>query len=140
MSMLNLLASAARTTSSTAVLGLDFSRVRAAIFLLDVTVDESTAADKLNVFVQSSIDDGATYDDFIHFTEHAGNAGAKKYLATWYRDVTPESEMRQPADAALAAGVLQGPVGDKLRLKWVVTDDSLAASFTFSVSVRPIVN
>lgn len=136
MSARTLLASAARTASSNGgALSLDFSRVRGALFVLTVTAAAADAADTLDVFVQHTWD-GTNFDDFVHFTQVLGNGGAKTYLAQWRRDVSPESELRAPADATLAAGVLQGgPVGDDLRLKWLIVDSGDAdQSFTFSVT------
>jgi len=136
MSVATLLASAARTSSGTAAISLtrDFSEAISAALLLDVTVDESTAADRLNVYVQHSLDGGTTYDDIGHFTEHAGNGGAKQYRMQWVRDITPTDPERLIAAASLGAGVVQaGPVGPDWRIQWAVTDDSGSASFTFSV-------
>lgn len=97
------------------------------------------ATDTLDVYVQHSPDGGTTYDDFVHFTQVLGNGGAKKYIATWFRDMAPETEMKAPADASLAAGVLQGPIGSTLRVKWVVVDSGNAdQSFTFKVEANPV--
>ena len=139
--MLELLASAARASSGTSVLTKPPSpeRLAGGIFLLNVTVAATDAGDTLDVYIQQSIDEGTTYDDFIHFTQVLGNGGAKKHLAEWLAGVTVESEMHAPQDAALAAGVKQGPVGGLWRIKWVVVDGGAAnASFTFTVGMEPI--
>jgi len=107
-----------------------------ATFLLSVTAAATEAADKLNVYVQSSADGGTTYDDFIHFTEVAGNGGAVKHIAIVNFRASPTSSLHTPNDAALSAGVNQGPVANDWRVKWVVTDASTDnASFTFSISM-----
>lgn len=138
--MIALLASAARTESAAgSAVNFDFSRLRAAIFLLTVSAAATDAGDLLDVWLQHSPDGGTTYDDFIRFTQVAGNGGAKKYLATWIRDYTPESEMRAPQDAAIAAGVVQGPIGPTVRPKWAITDGGADnASFTFKLDMVPI--
>lgn len=143
MAAKTLVASAARTESGNSGSLTPFRAdrgIKALIFLLTVSAAATESGDTLDVYVQHSPDDGTTWDDFIHFTQVLGNGGAKKFIATWYRDVTPESELKAPADAALAAGVLQGPISQALRVKWVIVDTSTAnASFTFSVSVQLIV-
>jgi hypothetical protein len=138
--MLTLLASAARTESGTSVVNEALSRTLAeaarALFLLEVTAAATAAGDTLNVFIQSSID-GTVWDDFVHFTEVVGDAGAKKYTASWSALLTPTTAMGAPADGALAAGVKQGSVGTQFRVKWTVVDATTDdASFTFSLKAQ----
>jgi len=131
-----LLASAARTASGTAVLTGDMTLLDAAAFLLDVTAAATEVDDTLDVYLQHSPDDGTNYDDFIHFTQILGNGGVKQIIAEWSGEQVVESEIHALADAALAAGVLQGPKSGKWRLKWVIVNPGGgAASFTFSVSM-----
>ena len=135
MAVATLLASATRTSNGAAVISLsrDFADAVSGAFMLDVTTDESTAADKLNVYLQHSLD-GYFYDDVGHFTEHDGNGGAKQYRLQWVRDVTPTDSERLIAAASLSESVVQmGPVGPHWRVQWVITDDSGSASFGFSV-------
>jgi hypothetical protein len=142
MSAQTLVASAARTESGNSGALTPFRStlgVKALILQLTVSAAATESGDLLDVYVQHSPDDGTTWDDFIHFTQVLGNGGAKKFIATWMRDVTPESELKAPADASLAAGVLQGPISPMLRVKWVLVDASTDnASFTFSVTAQPI--
>lgn len=135
--MLTLVASAARTADGnsgplTPVRHPEL--LRSARFLLDVTAAATDVGDTLDVYVQQTYD-GTNYTDLAHFTQVLGNGGAKKYIAEWFRDLTPESEMRAPADASMAAGVLQGgKIGTAIRVKWVIVDAGTAnVSFTFSV-------
>jgi hypothetical protein len=131
-----LVTSAARTASGTQAVTIPAPNLYdAAVFLLSVSAAATDAIDTLDVYLQSSPDGGTTWDDFAHFTQVLGNGGVKKYLATWSQFVTAESEMKAPADAALAAGVLQGPVSSTWRVKWVVVDANANASFTFSVTM-----
>lgn len=136
--METLLASAARTSSSTAAVTIsNLQLVRSLVVQLDVTAAATDVGDLLDVYLQHSVD-GTNYDDFIHFTQVLGNGGAKKYLAHWHRDVTPTTAQHAPNDGALAAGVAQGPVGcSAWRVKWVVVDAGTDdASFTFSVKAQ----
>ncbi len=141
-----LVSSAARTSSSTASVELGESyAIEAAVFQLAVTAAATDVDDTLDVYVQQSVDGGTTWDDFVHFTQVLGNGGAKVFLASWQRQVAPESELKAPADAALAAGVLQGPVSPQWRVKWVVVDSNGVGgpadgdvSFTFSVTAQTL--
>lgn len=140
---LSLVASAARTSSNNSgaltPFGQKVGRLKAALFFLSVTAAATESSDTLDVYVQHSPDDGTTWDDFIHFTQVLGNGGAKKFIASWTRDVTPESELKAPADGSLAAGVLQGPIAPTIRVKWVIVDSGTQnASFTFSLVVSPV--
>ena len=143
MAVLTLVSSAARTASGNSgtltPFGSKVGKLKAALYFLSVTAVATDAGDTLDVYVQHTPDDGTTWDDFIHFTQVLGNGGAKKFIATWLRDVTPESEIKAPADASLAAGVLQGPITPLIRVKWVIVDASTQnASFTFSLVVTPV--
>ena len=136
---ISLLSSEARTLSSERVIPGSFGNILAGSFLLVVSAAATEAADTLDVYVQSSADGGNYYDDFIHFTQVLGNVGAGlpvKTQAFWNALMAPEAELAALADASMAAGVKQGPVGDKWRVKWVIAGDVpvLNASFTFSVS------
>ena len=134
-----ILPSAARTTSGTFVLPSSFGNVAAACFGLIVSAAATDAGDTLDVYVQHSPDGGTTWDDFIHFTQVLGNGGAKAFIAQWNALASPESELHVPSDAAMAAGVLQGPVGNTVRIKWVIVNAGAAnQSFTFSVSLDAV--
>lgn len=142
MNMITLLASAARLVSGTGAVANvpNVSLLRGGLFVLDVTAAASLAGDTLDVYVQSSYDDGTTWDDFVHFTQVLGNGGAKKIRAKWLRDLVPTTPMGLLKDATLAVGVEQGPVFPLLRIKYVVVDGTGTHSFTFSVGMVPIKN
>ena len=143
MSMTTLLASAARTASGNSgalptTLVDNPELIRSARFLLKVTAAATEAGDTLDVYVQSSYDE-TNYDDVVHFTQVLGNGGAKTFIAEWQRDVSPESELHAPQDAAIAAGVIQGgKLAAPLRIKWVIVDVATFGnqSFTFSVQAE----
>lgn len=113
--------------------------IRTAEFLLNVTAAATAAGDTLDVYIQSSIDGGTTWDDFVHFTQVLGNGGAKKFIAVWERDLSPTSAVHAPQDAAIAAGVQQGPIGPTWRVKWVIVSAS-SPQFTFTVSAQAVVS
>ena len=134
--MQELLGSAARTTTGAVevanVGNLDL--VESAVVILDVTAAATLAGDTLNLRIQSAIDDAAGaiigWDDFISFTQVLGNGGAKRFAAQWRRDTLPEQELHPVVVDTLAAGVMQGPVGKRWRLSWVIAG---TGSFTFRV-------
>lgn len=129
-----LLESAARTETGTASSSVRMPVMQAAAFVLDVTADESTANDTIDVFVQTKID-GTNWVDVVHFTQHAGNAGAKRYTAKLTSHLaTTEFEN----GTALGAAAVRHLIGDEWRVRWDVTDDSESASFTFSVAACPM--
>ena len=102
-------------------------------FLLNVTAAGSVAGDTLDVYIQASADNGTTWDDFVHFTQVLGNGGAKKFLARWQGMIAPTTALAAPQDVAMAAGVAQGPHGNRWRTKWVIVNGGGTHSFTFSV-------
>ena len=130
---ITLAASAARTTTgSGSEVRLD-KGVRSFQFVLDVTVDESTAADKLDVYIQTKVDD-TNWVDVVHFTQHDGNTGAARYFAKICADVATSAFANS---AALAEANVRNFFGPAWRVRWAVTDDSGNASFTFSVTLCP---
>jgi hypothetical protein len=130
-----LLAAAARTSSGTSVVSSTFEEYTEALFLLNVTAAATEVDDTLDVYLQKTADNGTTWDDFVHFTQVLGNGGAKKFIAEWTSKATPESEMHAAQDGTMAVGVAQGPLGKKIRVKWVIVDPGGgAASFTFTVT------
>lgn len=130
-----LLASAARVASGTAVLpdpvAYELARCNRIAFLLNVTALGVGVGDTLNVYVQSTIDGGTTYNDFVSFTQVLGNGGVKKFEADWNGLQGPTTPLGAPADGALSAGVKQGPIGSGLRVKWTIAGGT--ATFTFSL-------
>ncbi len=137
--MQTLVASAAQSTSgNSGALNQHFELLSAAVFVLDVTAAASAAGDTLDVYVQHSWDEGASWDDFVHFTQVLGNGGAKKFLAFWSLfGGAPTTPLKAPQDGALAAGVQQGPVAATWRVKWVIAGAG-SHTFTFSVGVQQI--
>lgn len=131
---LAILASAARTVSGNSGA---LTNCRPAAFLggefqLAVTAAAAAAGDTLNVYVQSSTDNGTTWDDFVSFTQVLGNGGVKNFDAGWTSLAGAPAAMHALQDAALTAGnVQQGPNGDLWRVKWVIGGAS--PNFTFAV-------
>jgi hypothetical protein len=132
--------SGAQNASGTSAVFTSHTEVlTAAIYVLDVTAAGSLVGDTLNVYVQHSWDDGTSWDDFVSYTQVLGNGGAKKFLAFWaLYGTAPSTPIKAPQDGALTAGtVQQGPVGNQLRVKWVIAGGG-THTFTFSVGLQQI--
>jgi hypothetical protein len=126
-----LLPSAARAVSGTQALKADFTEIQTGIFQLTVSAAAAAAGDTLNVYIQHSVDAGATWDDFVSYTQVLGNGGTKKFLAYWSRTAARTTLMAAPSDGALAAGVAQGPIGPMMQIKWVIAGST--PNFTFKI-------
>jgi hypothetical protein len=101
-------------------------------YQLTVSAAATAAGDLLDVYVQSTLDGGTTWDDVLRFTQVLGNGGAKKFIARPQFTVAATAALAAPQDAAIAAGVVVGPKARTQRVKYVVTSAS-APSFTFAV-------
>lgn len=131
---LALLPSAARTVSgnSGVLANCKPERFSGGYFQLAVTAAAAAAGDTLNVYVQSSTDNGTTWDDFASFTQILGNGGVKNFAAGWTAVATAPAAAHAVQDGVLAAGsVQQGPNGDLWRIKWVM--GGAGPNFTFAV-------
>jgi hypothetical protein len=109
-------------------------------FTLIVTAAATDAADTMDLKIQHShnSDDivSSAWDDFVYFTQLAGNGGVKQYIAQWTRAVSPETEMtNRPSTSTISAGdVLQGPIGPDLRVVATLVDSGDAnTSYTWKL-------
>lgn len=127
-----LAASAARTASGasddTGEIGPFNSRRATGLTIqLDVTADANPGT--LDVWVQTTVDDGTEWDDIAHFTQMGGTGTRYVNISTIAAGGTTD---HAKGDAAMAANtVRQGPIGSRLRAKWTIA--GAGASFTFSV-------
>lgn len=125
-----LLASAARTADGTGDAAV-LDGFEVLLFQLDVTAAANAAGDKLNVYVQTTID-GTNWIDALHFTEILGNGGAKRFIAKLSASLAmTEFE----TGTALGAAASRNLIGSRWRIRWAVTSAD-APSFTFSVKVN----
>jgi hypothetical protein len=140
MAITELLASEARTASDVSSEMPISNNNTGIMFLLTVTNKATEVGDTLDVYIQDSIDDGTTWDDVVHFTQQLGNGtDAEKSLAIVSKNISPESELHTPQDAGMGVGVRQGPIGPRVRVKWVIADSGTDnASFTFGVGMRQL--
>lgn len=97
-------------------------------FQLEVTATLTDATDTLDVFVQTTVD-GTNWIDVVHFTQIAGDGGAKRYLA---KIVTGNTQAAFENATALAASAVRNLSGNSYRVRWDIVSGNLP-SFTFSV-------
>lgn len=98
--------------------GLDPSRIGAMALQLNVTTAVGSSP-TFNVYLQHSLDGGSTWADFVAFGQVT--TSAIRMQAFWVRDIAPTTAYTTSIpNLGLAAGVLQGPVGDNWRVAYVV--------------------
>ena len=108
------------------------------VFVLDVTTVATFASDKLDVTVQTRIDNAAavgTWHDVVQFTQVLGNGGTKQYVE---KITSAAIEAGYESGTALAAGTVRNIIGDEWRVQYTLTDASESMSFTFSVTACPM--
>ena len=135
-----LAASAARTANGAGDAVQLANKLKALVFLLDMTIPATDAGDKIDILIQDSID-GDTWNDLIAFVQVLGNAAASKQMAIVNCEVAPSTALAAPTDGTMADGVRAGPVCSLIRAKWIVTKDADSPedqSFTFSIGMQSI--
>lgn len=101
---------------------------------LDVTAAATDSGDKLDVALQTQLD-GTNWVDVIAFTQCLGNGGAKRHIG---KLASGAALTMFEAATGLSAGSIRDLIGEKLRVKYITTNDADATidtSFTFSVKV-----
>lgn len=105
--------------------------VDSAVIVANANLVEPTA--DYNVFVQTTLDDGATWCDVMnfHFTTYdLTKIHAVKLNTALAPNVTP-------TDGGLGANlILSGLIGNKIRLKYVTTDGYIGSTIAVDVAVR----
>jgi hypothetical protein len=102
--------------------------------VLKVTDAATAAGDTLDVYVDLSLDDGATWINGVHFTQVLGNgANALTFLAVF--DTTTPGTSVIAATADCAAGAVRPQLaGNQARARHVLVDSGGGAqSFTYSL-------
>ena len=104
------------------------------VAVLDVTAAATDAGDTLDVYVDTSFDDGLTWINIGHFTQVLGNGGAKRYVMSFKANpIAASNSVSATADQS-AAAALQIGFGDRVRYRGVTVDASTQnASFTYSL-------
>lgn len=108
--------------------------INAVAFELNCTVQAADVGDKLDVYVQTSLDGGSTWVDIVHFTQILGNVGAAKVYYAKVENAAALTEFE--TGTALGAAAHRDFLGTHLRAKIAITNDADAtvdSSFTFSL-------
>lgn len=128
-----LVASGIVTADGTGTAVGNFGEWRVLCLQLDVTAAATGSGDKLDVFLQTTID-GTNWIDVYHFTQVLGNGSAKRY----YGKLIWDAALTEFENAtALAAAGGRAIIGDQYRCRWAVTDAGThVQSFTFSVTAN----
>jgi len=133
--IVTLAASAARTVGANGTAVFVGGERRRFIFLLDITVSATDAADTLDVYVDVSFEN-VTWLNAIHYTQQAGNGAAIKLFAVLDPSAPGTSVINVTSDAA-ASVVRPALFGAYYRARWAIVDGAPGAgdqSHTFSVT------
>lgn len=122
-------AGAVLSTDGDTFIGLaDFKEAE---FLLNVSAAATDVGDTLDVYIDSSNDDGVSFVNIAHFTQVLGNGGAKKEVALCLR--TAAALVALTSDVA-AGGTPRAFIGDRVKVRYVIVDANANSAFTFKVT------
>lgn len=103
--------------------------------VMNVTAVPTGGAPTLNVYVQATPDGGTTWQDVASF-QFTGSAAKRVFALAAL--VTPGTSLLATSDGALASGTqVQGPYGDRLRVKYVFAAGGSTGTYSLTVSVTP---
>lgn len=100
---------------------------------LDVTAAATSAADTLNVFVQTKF--RANWVDIMHFPQLTGTGGAKRYTQ---KCLAGAAEASFEHGSALASASVRNLLGDQYRARWSAIDANANSEWTFSMAITPM--
>lgn len=109
---------------------IDIGPTHELFVMLDASAVPTGGAPTLDVYLQSSPDGGTTWKDCAH-TQFTTSALKRFIPISGY--VTGGTSIVAASDAALAGEtVVQGPFGDKLRVKYVFAAGGSSGSYTLA--------
>lgn len=101
---------------------------------LAVTAAATDVGDTLDVYVDTSLDNGVTWFNLGHFTQVLGNGGAKKYIMVIGEDNAGATAVYETSADAAAGATRQIGFGNRLRFRAVSVDTgTLNCSFNYSL-------
>lgn len=103
--------------------------------MLQLSAVPAGGAPTLDVYLQTSADEGTTWQDIGH-TQFAGLA-ITRYMKICGRSAGSTSVVASSDGALAGETVVQGPFGDRFRLKWTFAAGGSAGSYTLNVSIIP---
>lgn len=130
-----LLAATQISASGTSTANVGWHRYEDIFGIFNVTAVPSGGAPTLDVYLQASPDGGTTWRDIAAF-QFTGSVATRQFAIT--KHASGGTSMLAASDGALASGtVVQGPFGDRLRVKYTFAAGGSTGSYTLSVSVAP---
>lgn len=135
----NLLAGTTITTDGTTAVAAvtGFGHYRSLILLLTVSLKTMDAGTTLDIYVQTSPDDGTTWDDIAHFAQITSAAIPNgTYVARLLNDTDAGFVDRATRDVTLAAGSIVDYFADRVRVKYVSA--AFAGADTITVQVQAV--
>lgn len=112
-----------------------FSRYAGVAILLNCTAAPTGGSPTLDVYLQHSPDGGATWQDVAAYRF---TAAAKRHLSI-SQVAAGGTATRAPSDGALTNdNVVQGPFGDRLRVKYTFALGGGTGTFTLAASAVPV--
>ena len=118
------------TATATSVVG--FGQYKNLYAVLNLTAVPTGGTPTLDVYIQSSADAGVTWRDIAH-TQFTATAVARYVPISG--EAAGSTSVLAASDGQLAGEtVVQGPWGDRLRVKYVFAAGGSSGSYTFSVS------
>ena len=115
-------------------IGLDVSKIE--LMVAQCQSGAVTGGGSLKVYFQHSVDGGTTWCDFMAYNTISSSTNLNQ-MGQYVRSVADNAGASPPVntagvfaiiDGSLTAGsVINGPVGDNWRLKWIVTSTFSAA-------------
>lgn len=107
-----------------------------ALATLDVTAAATDAGDTLDVYLDTSFDNGLTFVNIGHFTQVLGNGGAKRFIMSFKGNpVAASNSISATADQTATTSIQIG-FGNRFRYRAVgVNTSTVNNSFTFSLKL-----
>jgi hypothetical protein len=130
---ISLLPASAINSSSSGAPATGLQSFQNAFILVSVTGVPVGGAPTLDVYIQASPDGGTTWRDFAH-TAQITTSNVNQFVQLTGQAAGATTGLAA-SDAALAANtVVQGPWGDRLRVKYVFVAGGSSGSYTVSVT------
>ncbi len=121
------------SASSTSSVFDGLHKYKAFYGIFSATAVPTGGSPTLSVYLQTSPDGGTTWQDIASF-QFTGSTAAR--LFSIQTETAGVATMITPSDGALATNtVVQGPIGDRLRVKYTFTAGGSTGTYTLTVKL-----
>jgi hypothetical protein len=117
--------------TGTPVTGL--GRLSEALILLDCSGVPTGGTPTLDIYVQTTCDQGGNWRDFAH--TQVTNAVVKRYVQLSGKTAGATALLAANDGSLTGETVVQGPWGDQLRLKWVFAAGGSTGTYTLTAHI-----